>query len=244
MCGRYVSTSSLADLAEAYQVDEIRTDPLEPRYNVAPSQPIYAVAALRPRGDVEVEGSGKGPTRLLGTFRWGLVPSWAKEASVGNKMINARAEGIATRPAFREALRRRRCVIPADSFYEWQVHPDGPKLPRQPYLIRRRDRRLLSFAGLWEVWRDPARPDQSPLRTATIVTTAANAVLGPIHARMPVALTDEAIGTWLDPAVMDPSILTGLLAAAPDDWWATDAVSTLVNAVAHEGPELVAPVAG
>jgi putative SOS response-associated peptidase YedK len=245
VCGRYVSTSSLADLAEAYEIDEIRTDALEPRYNVAPSQPVYAVVARRrPRGEVEGEGSENGPIRLLGTLRWGLVPSWAKEASVGNKMINARSEGIATKPAFREALRRRRCILPADSFYEWQVHPDGGKAPRQPYLIRRRDRRLLSLAGLWEVWRDPTRPDAPPLRTATIVTTAANAVLGPIHSRMPVALTDDAIRTWLDPTVVDPAVLTGLLVAAPDDWWATDPVSTLVNAVAHEGPELIAPLAG
>jgi putative SOS response-associated peptidase YedK len=245
MCGRYVSTSSLADLAEAYEIDEIRTDALEPRYNVAPSQPIYAVVARRhPRDAVEVEGSENGPTRLLGTFQWGLVPSWAKERSVGHKMINARAEGIATKPAFRQALVRRRCVIPADAFYEWQVHPDGPRTARQPYLIRRRDGRLLSLAGLWEVWRDPARPDAPPLRTATIVTTAANAVLGPIHSRMPVALPDDAVGTWLDPTVVDPGVLTGLLVAAPDAWWATEAVSTLVNAVAHEGPELIAPLAG
>lgn len=237
MCGRYVSTTSLAELAETYAVDEVRTEPLEARYNVAPSQSVYAVVARRAP---EVEGAGKVPTRMLGTFRWGLVPWWARDRSIANKCINARAEGIATKPAFRQALLRRRCILPADSFYEWQARPRS--VPRQPYVIRRRDRRVLSFAGLWEVWRDPAAPDEPPLRTATIVTTTANAALAPIHSRMPVALPDAAVDTWLDPEIVDPDLLTGLLVPAPDDWWETEAVGTLVNAVANEGPDLIEPL--
>ena len=171
----------------------------------------------------------------------GLVPSWAKDRSVGSKMINARCEGIVTRPAFRSALLRRRCIIPADSFYEWQVC-GGPARPRQPYVIRRRDRRVLSFAGLWEVWRDPAAPDGPLLRTAAIVTTAANDALAPIHSRMPVVLPDAAVDAWLDPRLVDPDVLTAMLVPAPDDWWAAEAVGTRVNAVTNEGPELIEPL--
>jgi putative SOS response-associated peptidase YedK len=248
MCGRYVSAASLADLAAAYEVDEVRTAPLGPLYNVAPSQPVYAVVARRrPVDPARTEGGGGGNdlVRLLGTFRWGLVPSWAQDRSVGNRMINARAEGIATRPAFREALLRRRCVLPADSFYEWQAAaPDGARLGRRPHLIRRRDGRRLSFAGLWEVWRDPADPAAEPLRTTTIVTTAANDVLAPIHGRMPAVLAEEDVATWLDPGVVDTGVLTGLLAPAPDAWWETWEVGTRVNAVTNEGPELLEPLAG
>jgi putative SOS response-associated peptidase YedK len=244
MCGRYVSTASLTELAEAYGVDEIRTESLGARYNVAPSQPVYAVVARRPPpGEGSAGGVGPLPaTRRLGALRWGLVPSWAKDRSIGNKLINARSEGIAAKPAFRSALLRRRCIIPADSFYEWQVQPAGPggtKRGRRPYVICRRDRRPLSFAGLWEVWRDPAEPEAEPLRTATIVTTAANDVLAGIHSRMPVVLAEAGVATWLDPDVEDPEVLTGLLVPAPNDWWETWAVGTRVNAVANEGPELI-----
>jgi putative SOS response-associated peptidase YedK len=242
MCGRYVSTASLAELAEEYGVAEVRTEALADRYNVAPSQPVYAVVTRRvPDGD----DGGKVPVRTLGTFRWGLVPSWAKDRSIANKMINARAEGIAAKPAFRSALVRRRCVLPAASFYEWQARPAGPdgrRRGRLPWAVRRRDGRPLSFAGLWEVWRDPADPDAEPLRTTTIVTTAANAALSDIHARMPVVLPADRLDTWLDPAVTDPDVLTALLVPAPDDWWESWPVGTRVNAVANEGPDLLQPL--
>jgi putative SOS response-associated peptidase YedK len=281
MCGRYVSTASLSELAEAYGVDEIRTEALGPRYNVAPTQPVYAVVARRRRGS--------SATRLLGTFRWGLVPGWAKDRSIAGKLINARSEGIDAKPAFRSAFLRRRCILPAESWYEWQAPPDdalplgspglfppgsaggpaspsaadGPASPasaaglfppdgggearrrargRRPFAVRRRDGRTLAFAGLWEVWRDPAEPDAEPLRTATIVTTAANQALAPIHGRMPVVLAGEAIATWLDPDVVDPAILTGLLLPAPEPGWETWPVSTRVNNVAHEGPDLLDPL--
>jgi putative SOS response-associated peptidase YedK len=241
MCGRYVSTASLTELAETYGVAEIRTESLGARYNVAPSQPIYAVAVRRSREE------GKDPVRALGTFRWGLIPSWAKDRSIANKLINARSEGIATKPAFRAALLRRRCILPADSFYEWQAQPARPGggpagRGRLPHVIRRRDGGTLSFAGLWEVWRDPAEPDAEPVRTATIVTTAANEALAPIHARMPVVLSDEAVAAWLDPRVVDPDVLTGLLVPAPAAWWETWPVGTRVNNVVNEGSELLDPL--
>jgi putative SOS response-associated peptidase YedK len=240
MCGRYVSTSSLEELAEAYIVDEVKAEPLPERYNVAPTQPVYAVATRRPHTD------GEAARRQLGVFRWGLVPSWAKDLSVGSKMINARAESIATKPAFRRALVRRRCVIPADAFWEWQAQPPpaggGKPRSRLPHVIRHRDRSLLSLAGIWEVWRDPADPDADPVRSAAIVTTTANAALGDIHQRMPVVLGPDAVGTWLDPAVEDVERLQALLVPAPDDGWEVYPVSSRVNAVTNEGPELLEPL--
>jgi putative SOS response-associated peptidase YedK len=241
LCGRYVSTSSLTDLADLYGIDEIMTESLGPRYNVAPGQPVYAVVARR-SPPARPDLAGKLPTLRLGTLHWGLVPSWAADRSVAGKLINARSEGIATRPSFRQALSRRRCVLPADAFYEWRIRPEAPRGPRQPHLIRRRDGGVLSFAGLWETWRDPAAPGDPPWRTATIVTTAANDALAPIHARMPVVLSDDALRTWLDPTVVDPAVLTAALVPAPSAGWVTWPVSTQVNAVANDGPELVDPV--
>jgi putative SOS response-associated peptidase YedK len=235
MCGRYTSTSSLSDLAQVFEVDEIRTEALPARYNVAPSLDVYAVA-IRGRQDVE-----KGPRRALGTFRWGLVPSWAKEKSVGNRMINARAEGIATKPAFRSALARRRCLIPADAFYEWQrrTSPDGRPAGRLPYAVRRRDGQPMAFAGLWEVWRSGSEADL--LRTCAIVTTGANDLMAPIHDRMPVVLAPEDWETWLDPAA-DLAAVEGLLVAAPSEWFEAYPVGTLVNNVRNDAPELLDPL--
>ncbi|MCU4185333.1 SOS response-associated peptidase [Acidiferrimicrobium sp. IK] len=240
MCGRYTSTTSIDVLAETFAVDEIRTEPLPARYNVAPTQPILAVAARRSK-----DQEGK-VVRALGTFKWGLVPSWAKDPSVGNKMINARAEGIGDKPAYRKALLKRRCLIPADAFYEWQPRPDvagGKKRGKLPWAIRRRDRRPMAFAGLWELWRPPgADPDEAPLRTAVIVTTAANAALSSIHDRMPVVLGPDAWPTWLDPEVEDRATLEGLLVPAPDEWFEAFPVSTRVNKVDQDGPELLEPL--
>ncbi len=224
-------------LAEAFAVDEIRADPLPARYNVAPTQPILAVASRRDAGE------GGGWHRALGTFTWGLVPSWAKDPSVGNRMINARAEGIGDKPAYRKALVARRCLIPADAFYEWQAvpaGPDGKKRSKLPWAIRRRDGAPMAFAGLWEVWRAPgADPADPPLRTAVIVTTSANRALAPIHDRMPVVLDPAHWSTWLDPAVKDRATVEQLLRPAPDDWLESFPVSTRVNKVDHDGPELL-----
>lgn len=235
MCGRYTSTSPVAKLAELFEVDEVRAEPLGERYNVAPSLPVYAVAVSN--------RDGKGPRRALGTFRWGLVPSWAKDPSVGNRMINARAEGIATKPAYRAALARRRCIIPADAFYEWQrrTGPAGKPNGKLPYVVQRRDGRPMALAGIWEVWRPEDSTGAEPLRTCAIVTTAANDMMAPIHDRMPVVLEHGDWDAWLDPE-SDLAVVEGLLAPAPAGLLDAYPVSSLVNNVANEGPDLVEPL--
>lgn len=221
MCGRFVAATPVPLLTERFCVDEVR-DPLpEPSWNVAPTDPVPAVV-------------DRGGRRLLGTFRWGLVPSWARDPSGAARMINARAETVATKPAFREAVRRRRCLIPADGFYEW------PRRPGQragaPVFVCATGGTPLAFAGLWEVWRGGA----APLRTCTIVTTAANAALSPIHDRMPVVLPPETWDAWLDPSRTDPASLLALLGPAPDDLLTVRPASPLVNDVRNNGPALLA----
>lgn len=231
MCGRYVSTATPEELVAEYRVDEVCLDePLPARWNVAPTRPVYVVASTPAPQSL----------RRLGTMRWGLVPSWAQSPAVGARMINARAETVATKPAFRSAFRRRRCVVPADSFWEWQ---SGTGRSKQPYAIRRRGGGTLGFAGLWETWRDPASPERV-LRSTAIVTTGANRALAHVHPRMPVVLDAAGIDRWLDPEVEDPAALLPLLVAAPDDDWEAWPVSTRVGSVANDGPDLLDPVAG
>ncbi|HWE54608.1 MAG TPA: SOS response-associated peptidase, partial [Acidimicrobiales bacterium] len=164
MCGRYTSTSTVADLAAVFEVDDVRAEEMEPRYNVAPTLPVYAVAMTKGRAD---DDTVKGPHRALGTFRWGLVPSWAKDLSAGNRMINARSESIADKPAYRKAFARRRCLIPADAFYEWERRTgrDGKPAGKLPYAIRRRDGQPMALAGVWEVWRPPDDQGADPIRS-------------------------------------------------------------------------------
>lgn len=237
MCGRYTSTSSPDDLAKAFEVEEIKVEQLPIRYNVAPTQDVYAVASRR------ATAGGDGVRRQLGAFRWGLVPSWAKDLSVGSKMINARAEGIETKAAYRKALVRRRCIIPADAFYEWQPREAaGGKKSKLPYVIGHKDRSILAFAGLWEFWRPPDQADAEPVRSCVIITTAANDLLAPIHGRMPVVLPPCAWDRWLDRALDDVTTIKSLLVPAPSADFEAYPVSTLVNDVSHEGPDLVVPL--
>jgi putative SOS response-associated peptidase YedK len=245
VCGRYTSTSAPADLARVFDVDEIvqqiKVTPLPLRYNVAPTQDVYAVATRRPKED---EGP---PRRVLGAFRWGLIPYWAKSPAAGNKMINARAEGIETKNAYKRALVRRRCIIPADGFYEWQVRQgnakgSAKKKNKLPYIIRHKDGSPLAFAGLWELWRPPGQPGAEPIRSCVIITTAANDVVAPIHDRMPVILPPQAWATWLDPANEDLTSIQARLVPAPSGDFEVFPVGTRVNDVANEGPELVAPL--
>ena len=234
MCGRYTSTTAASVLAEVFGVDEIKTGDLPPRFNVAPSQPVYAIAERRPRHEGEM------PTRQLGTFRWGLVPSWARDPSVGNRMINARAETVATKRAYRTALAVRRCIIPADAFYEWQVTASAGRRIKVPHAIRRRDGLPLAFAGLWEVWHSPDG-EQPTVRSCVIITTRANDALAPLHDRMPVVLPPGAWDGWLDPANDDVESLQRLLVPAPGAEFHVWPVTTRVNRVANEGPELLEP---
>jgi putative SOS response-associated peptidase YedK len=200
---------------------------LEPSYNVAPTNEVYVVTET-------------GETRRLEPMRWGLVPFWAKDPSVGAKMINARAETIATKNAYRRALEKRRCIIPADGFYEWKKIP-GQKA-KQPMFIHRADGDRFAFAGLWEVWRNPDRPDDPPLHSCTIITGPANDAVADVHDRMPVMLPPDAWDTWLDQDVRDLAVVSKLLVPAPASIIAMHPVSTDVNRVSNKSASLIDPI--
>jgi putative SOS response-associated peptidase YedK len=228
VCGRFVSTTEPAVLAERFHVAEVRAEDQGHRYNVAPTDPVYAVA------------EGKDGTRRLGTFRWGLVPFWAKDPKVGSRMINARLETLASK--FKRTFERRRCLIPADGFYEWQER-EG-KGPKQPFFIHRRDAEVMAFAGLWEIWHDPDHPDADPLRTCSIITTDANQVVARTHDRMPVMLPPAAWDAWLDVDQHNLDTVQGLLVPAPAADLEVYPVNPDVNSVKNDGPHLVDPLEG
>jgi putative SOS response-associated peptidase YedK len=249
MCGRYVSVSSPSLLASYFGAEEVRAEDVEANYNVTPRAEVPIVAVSR---DV----------RVLDRVRWGLVPFWAKDISIGDKLINARAETVTEKPAYRRAFERRRCIIPADGFYEWQPvavpersatllaegdsrgrsHPKK-RQQRQPYFIRRLDGEPLAFAGLWENWYDPAQAEPERLRSCAIVTTVANDELTPLHHRMPVVLPAPVWDTWLDPNERDVDALRRLCVPLPDGELRFHPVSMLVNKPDNNGPELVEEVA-
>ncbi len=223
MCGRFVQTSEPETYAEVFYVDRIVTEARPPSYNVAPTDSVYAVA----------EHDGE---RLLGTFLWGLIPWWAKDRKIAARNINARSETVATKPAFRDSFKGRRCLIPADGFYEWQVRPKG----KLPHFIYAPDRRPIAFAGLWASWKDPETEER--VRTCTILTGAPNEKVAALHDRMPVVLPASAWAAWLDEEADDPDALQRLLTVAPEDALTHHPVSTLVNKVANNLPECIAPL--
>jgi putative SOS response-associated peptidase YedK len=239
MCGRYASARKKHELLEEFEVELDTDDELEPDYNVAPTKDVYAVLSRVPK----VEDATR-PVRQLRVVKWGLVPSWAKDPSVGSRMINARVETVADKPAFRKAFASRRCLLPADGYFEWMpIEESGKKKRKQPYFIHPRDGGVLAMAGLYEFWRDSTRDDDDPLRwlcTCTVITTSAEDELGRIHDRMPMMIERERWAEWLDPAVTDAS---GLLVPASPDRLAAYPVATLVNDVRNNGPELLAPLA-
>jgi putative SOS response-associated peptidase YedK len=204
MCGRFTLRTPIGLLAEQFRVDIDRA--LSPRLNIAPTQQVAVVRELFDKQSGSGE-SADGRQRRLDMLRWGLVPSWAKELKIGSSMINARAETVADKPAFRTAFRRRRCLIPADGYYEWQ------KLGRQkqPHLIRRRDEQPFAFAGLWEQWWGGGDGTGEPIETCTIITTSSNELTRPIHDRMPVILHPVDYDLWLDPQFNDRQRLESLL---------------------------------
>lgn len=214
MCGRFLLTTPLSELARLFLADGGGN--LPPRYNIAPTQDIAAV---------RVE---EGARRLV-ALRWGLVPSWADDAAMGGRLFNARSETAAEKPAFRAAFRARRALIPCDGFYEWRAQGKGIK---QPYVIRRRDRAPFALAGLWERWRD--------LETLTILTVAANAVMRPLHERMPAILPSEDWPAWLDPET-PLGALTAMLRPAPDDGLDAVPVGPRVNSVRNDDPSCLEP---
>ena len=224
MCGRYVITGSIDDYVEHFAVDVVKTEALAPNYNVAPTDPVYAVA----------ERKGE---RQLGVFRWGLIPHWAGSAKGAARFINARAETVQTKPAFRDSFRSKRCLVPADGFYEWEKLEDGRKLPHYFFSA---DRTPVAFAGLWAAWQDPATGEW--VRTCAIVTTDPNRQMRPIHDRMPALLPPQAWDEWLDRDNEDAAALMSLLGPPPEDALDEYAVSTLVNSVKNNLPELVEPL--
>lgn len=246
MCGRYAASKNPDDLVEEFEVEVRSEKELRPDWNVAPTKDVYAVMMRPPRDDKDAP-----PRRELAVVRWGLVPSWAKDPSIGNRMINARMETVAEKPTYKRAFARRRCILPADGYYEWYTPEDGPKGKggkplKQPFFIHPADGSSLAMAGLYELWRDPTRADDDPqawLMTCTVLTTTAEDSVGRIHDRMPLLVEPERWAEWLDPAVTgekgDPR---GLLVPAAPGRLDAYPVSTLVNDVRHNGPELVEPL--
>ena len=224
MCGRFVLMSLGRDLAERFHLSEM-PDP-EPRYNIAPTQMVAVV-----RRD---EDSLR---RRLDFVRWGLVPSWAKDLSIGSKLINARAETASQKPAFRAAFRYRRCLVPADGFYDWE----RGKGRKQPYLVSMADGSTFAFAGLWEKWHSA---EGKVIESCTILTTDANELLSPIHDRMPVILRPENYDVWLDPEAKQPELLLPLLIPYPAEQMAIRVVSPKVNKSAYDAPDCIEPYHG
>lgn len=274
MCGRYAQTRNQKQLQLRFDLGppppaEERPDtrswpPLEelqPDYNIAPGKTVYAVLGAPP-----VQGGGERPSgpQSLCTLRWGLVPSWAKDPNVGYKMINARAETVAEKPAFRTAFSRRRCLLPADAYYEWQLLPrDAPgtaeastspatdpqhrkrkaRANKRPFAVRHPDGEPLALAGIFERWRDPTREEGDPrewLWSCAVITTEAAPSLAHIHERMPVVVAREDWTAWLDPA-SDKEALAGILARTPADRLTSHPVGSAVNSARNNGPELLAP---
>ena len=221
MCGRFSLTADLRELAGRFEFDGNLLD-LEPNFNVAPTQNVLTVIG--------------GDNRRSGFMRWGLIPHWAKTASIGSRMINARAETVAQRPAFREAFRRRRCLVLADGFYEWQRAGSV----RKPMRIVMESGEPFAFAGLWAMWRDS---EGNRIPSCTIITTEANDLLRPIHSRMPVILPREMEEFWLDRDVQDTAVLENALTSYPSELMQAYQVSTLVNSARNNGPQVVEPAA-
>lgn len=218
MCGRFTLSQPAAAIASAFQLEEIPN--LEPRYNIAPTQLVPTILQTE---------QGK---RQLQMLRWGLIPAWAKDASMGTRLINARAETVNEKPSFRSAFRQRRCLVVADGFYEWQ-HQAGKK---QPFYFRLQNEQPFAFAGLWERWKSP---DEEIIESCTILTTEANELLRPIHERMPVILNPDDYNLWLDPTVQKSEKLQQLLHPYPTEAMTSYAVSTKVNNPNNNTPDCI-----
>jgi len=222
MCGRFSQQRPASELAEIFAAEPLAEE-LGPRWNVAPTDEAYVVVQREDR-------------RAVVAYRWGLIPHWADSAKVGSRMFNARSESLSRSPAFADALRRKRCLVPVDGFYEWQR--TGSR--RQPFTIGGADARPLVLAGLWAGWRDPGR--DVVVRTFTIVTTRPNEQMAGLHDRMPVVLPESAWDLWLDPELGDPGELQGLFEPTDEVALRIEPVSDLVNNVRNDGPDLIRPI--
>lgn len=221
MCGRYTLRISPKEMQAAFEILRLAEEyEFRPRYNIAPTQRMLVVRL------------GEDGQRELVPMRWGLIPSWARDLKIGASLINARAETVASKPAFRDAFKKRRCLVPADGFYEWQVR--GPK-EKQPYHIHLKGERPFAFAGLWESWHDPAG---GTLETYSIITTDANERMSPLHNRMPIILHSEDYSDWLS----QPAKAPGLLQQYPGDELEIVEVAKVVGNVRNDSPECVEPL--
>ncbi len=223
MCGRFTLHHTADEIVERFEAEVAPL--LEPRYNIAPSQPVAVVT--------------QDGTREVAQFQWGLIPSWAKDPKIGGRMINARSETLAEKPAYRTALTRRRCLIPADGFYEWKEADNPAEGGKTPMYFRRQDDALFAFAGLWDEWH---APDGSPLRSCTIITGTPNPLVAPVHDRMPIILRPENESAWLDAGLRDSDALLSLLAPYPADVMEAYVVSRQVNTPAVDTPECIRPI--
>lgn len=227
MCGRFTLTVTRQQLAEEFELYELES--LPPRYNIAPTQRAAVVRV-----------SGESGGRELAMYKWGLIPHWAKDPTIGSRMINARAETAAEKPAFRSAMKRQRCLVPCTGFYEWKVLDSTAKKPsKQPYYIRRHDEKVFAFAGLWDRWRSPAGEE---LSSFTILTTGPNELMRNLHDRMPVIIPRDAYGVWLDDHLLDAEQLAPLLRPYPAGELVAHPVSNRVNNPRFDDPSCVQAV--
>jgi putative SOS response-associated peptidase YedK len=245
MCGRYASSRKPEDLVEEFEIDKVEVkEPLAPDYNVAPTKQVYAVVQ-RPTDPDDRSGPSE---RQLRSVKWGLVPFWAKDPGIGSKMINARMETVHEKPAYRRPFASRRCLLPADGYFEWYPTEEKTKAgkpKKQPFFIRPSDGGVLAMAGLYELWKDPTREEDDPERflwTCTVITTSAEDSVGHIHDRMPLMVEPERYAAWLDPANGEVDDLKQLLVPAAPGQLEAFPVSTAVNSVRNNGPELVDPL--
>ena len=223
MCGRFTLRASASVVAEQFALFEL--PPFTARFNIAPTQPVPIV---------RLRSGQQEPQREFVWLQWGLIPGWAESPALGSRLINARAESAAEKPAFRTAVRQRRCLVVADGFYEWQA-VDGAK---RPYFFHFRDDRPFAFAGMWEAWEGP---DHSMLETCAIITTEPSELMRPIHNRMPVILPPEAYAAWLNPAIHEPRRLASLLVPYSGNDLQACAVSSFVNSPGHDSPQCIEP---
>lgn len=254
MCGRFVASRPVEEIVDQFEINDVRL-PLEllpgPRFNVSPQDDVLAVREAVRNKDPEGPSI---PERRLSAYRWGLVPYWAKEPGAGARSFNARAETLLDKPMFKNAVSKRRCIIPADAFYEWQKLPSPDRRRRsQPWCFRPADGELIAFAGLYELWHDDKGIahnlsdetlafDDGWLRTCTLITTEANDLMAPIHDRMPVMLQKDQYEQWLSPGPLEEGELRHLLLPPPDDFLTAYRVGPEVGNSRAEGPELAQPI--
>lgn len=234
MCGRYASTQSDNDLRAVFDIAETIGEELPPAYNVAPTQTVRTILERAPKDEPEADA-----VRQLRSVRWGLIPSWSKDIKIGSRLINARSETITEKPAFKKAAARRRCIVPADGYYEWEKR-DGKKVP---YFLHSSG--VLEMAGLYELWRDPSKFEEDPDRwvwSVTVLTAPAADALGHIHDRSPVIVPESLRAAWLDPAMTDLGSVQEMLAAIPEPSLVPYEVSSMVNSVKNDNPDLLQPV--